>query len=736
MSHFIDTAYATLRMEYHKVWCAYWDIEMSRHDDFDDEHPPIRGNTAGGRSPGAHASSRATPAASRGAHTTHHSHTTQRSAAHHASANAALPMAGMGAMGMMGAALHQDAGGDAGEPSLREGLKQSFSADEIQKRMKAAMQNNDDSVFDDVGMEVNKEKDTVKFLGMFELPRRSAAIAMSLWGLALQPITTFVHTRGYQLTNHLLKNYVGVANEASLHKASTAASMGMVGGLLLWGDIKNFALVHKDYSKKLWKLSTELAPVLDDMRGGHAVWNLMSVSEEDNEVIFAARARLAKEMQHERSNVLLQAIANAPTALARFLEDPRAALAQSGVVADGKTPAAANIDVSALQNQNFMGMAPTQLLGYGQAIMPEFIMPMVEDSRKEFQKTMPKVTALEMISSLNQQLTHNPDVRTFEVPKTKQNFSLTEYVMAVFRQHEEDMKALGTEGRDGIGERLKEPLRKAADQIAKAMEEGDMSPLGLICLVGEGKIVRAGGKAIARSEDIAREIARVGQHFTANSAKTDKKEYFANASFNLNQLKHIFGVLKGEEKAVFASIFPDTILEEAGWKLEEVKQMRRDTHRDYHAVLAHVVEGLAAFAGKLEESNVTKEEVAQLKKAAAAIREGGVESAREFKAKPGKDGIEAVAANALVSLMQHMGTITPRDILKAGRAELEKSASPTDKGDSAGSTNKEAVLDIDAPDHTRDAALEEGELTAKASHASRELTRRSSHAPDAHHTKA
>jgi hypothetical protein len=221
-----------------------------------------------------------------------------------------------------------------------------------------------------------------------------------------------------------------------------------------------------------------------------------------------------------------------------------------------------------------------------------------------------------------------------------------------------------------IREALREDLAEAVKPIAAAIRKGDMSTMSLVRLVGEGKIIKKHGRAIADAEDVAALIEKEAPK-QATYTPVNPAEYYQDVAFSRAQLKAAINGLQGEEKASFTAMFPDTVLAEAGMDNKDIKAMRDHTMKHYDTMLSEAMLGLNAKTDQeLKADGLVKKEIDHVRKAAKMIGERGEEAMHDLKSSPvNEHGVEQLLANVAVHQPTYMGTL-----MKTGRETLAQQA--------------------------------------------------------------
>ncbi len=514
---------------------------------------------------------------------------------------------------------------------------------------------------------------TAKLFGLFEVPAGFASIAEGLWNESA----------------HVFTGWLEQHTEAPFTAAGTALGLkgdtlrrGVAGASLLTSTaIKSapyinpfFESFRNQYDKRK-HIARRIAPVLDDVRGGHSVNALMGVSEGQNEMIYAARRRLTAQADTENMNNLITMV----NVLPGFVPD----LVHMQHKWNNTAPVA-DKDIGGVV-RNVGGMFSR--VGAG----PLARVLINGNNRKLKKRFTSEFSALDMVVSLVDQVEHDPKAERFELPDKSDSIDLESYLVRLLIQHQKDMADLAPEYTE-LRLSLKEDIAAIAKPLADAIRNGEMAPLELVRMVGEGKIIKKKGRAIATPEEIDKLIQR-DKPQTHKYTSVDSKEFFANASYNKEELKTAIGSLKGDEKEIFASMFPDSILEEVGMQKAEIEAMREHMVKRYEHHLAEMVSGAAAKTDdELKKDGLSSAEVKLLRDAAETLSQKGETAITEVKG-TGSTGVEQAVSNLVVPSISgdkaYFGTLLSRgqEALKSKVDEVvkadDKPAKPEEKSDAA-----------------------------------------------------
>lgn len=518
---------------------------------------------------------------------------------------------------------------------------------------------------------------TEKFLGM-RVDSGLAAYLSSIYNIASDNIGQFLIPKTYKLTTSL-------GTKAGLHgtpleRTAAATTFAVTAGLKSAADIGKIRAGITEQREERKKLVHEIAPVLDDIKGRHSLSSLSAVREEDNEVIYAHRQRLSKIARSKNSNNLIGMVVNVAPNLALDVT-------HFGKMWAGKTPAEikqehnqkllddkqknpADMD----NNDTFKHLGRTMV----QATTGQVADRIVRSNEFKLKNGMQPYSALDMILELQQQVESNPKASSFQVPKAfgssgrhRQSYPLEEYVGLIFLQHQKDMADL-KEDHTEIREALHEDLEAAVKPIAAAIRKGDLSVMSLVRLVGEQKIIKNRGRAIAEPEEVKALI----EGSTAY-VHTDLKEYYKNSPHGREGIKKPLETLKGEDRMVYLSLLPLAVRKDLGVSDKENKDVEKRIKTDINRMLSDLTVGIHAeeSEAELKKDGLAKPEMKELQKAYDAIEKSGEEAMDKFKSSPANPkGIERTLSNWAVSRING-GKVHLGKVMEVGHSKVEAMAS-------------------------------------------------------------
>lgn len=472
----------------------------------------------------------------------------------------------------------------------------------------------------------------------------------------------------------------------ALNRTAAVTTFGVAAALKSASYLTPVYQAFKEPHVEQKQLARKLAPVLNDIKGKHSAGALNSVSETDNEVIFAHRKRMAKIAQSKKLGALIGLGLNAGANV--LINDVK----RFGQMWGGKTgkeadtvlqAKAAEADAKAKESANAGDLK--MMLTNAATLSAGPIAQRVKLSNEfKLKKTLQPYSALQMILELEDQVAANPKATSFSVPKSFQapkerlkSYPLEEYVMRIFIQHQVEMADI-TDDHTEIREALKQDLAAVAKPIAAAIRKGDMSAMDLIRLVGERKVVKNHGRAIVSPEEVETLIKRDTPKGPAQIHNDPKNDF--KGAYTRDELKAALKGLEGNERRDFIkvalAVLSDSALREAGVSEAEMKAVRAaatpEDAKKYDRLLADLLVGIKLRTEKdPKEIALASSEQKELASDYQKIEARGVDAIHDLKVSPvNTNGVEHLLATATVSKIKgdrtYFGTL-----LKEGHAKIE-----------------------------------------------------------------
>lgn len=200
---------------------------------------------------------------------------------------------------------------------------------------------------------------------------------------------------------------------------------------------------------------------------------------------------------------------------------------------------------------------------------------------KDVESELGKTSAYELIIGLRERI-NSGELREGE--------NIGAYVSEIFRQNEKDR------GRSDIGPALMEKLQPLADRIGEVISKRELDAMSLVSFVGDGKVLNK--RHFVKSDKLEDIIDEQRKNFGSHE-KTPLDEFladFQNPQLIMSAVSSTLNELKGNDKAVFASMFSDDVLLKAGLSKKEIAPLRKDGH-------SHVFEFVKNTAMELGEKS-------------------------------------------------------------------------------------------------------------------------------------
>lgn len=482
----------------------------------------------------------------------------------------------------------------------------------------------------------------------------------------------------HHLVETMVVPHVADPTRRNLLLQSTALATGI--GVVLSDDVVAVYKGFTHYKKDLTAAALKIAPVLDEIKGGHGFISAQRVTLEDNEVFYTHKQRLSQKFKLEGTKAAIGAGGKATAIFDQFGDN----IKRIGIKLPEKL--ADNPD-----SGRFMDMATVGLGGFSEHYKTTL--------EAQHVRATAKPDAFTLITELAEQIKGNPDIDGFEIKGVGRQLPLRDYIAFTFRCHQEEMARLHPEEYTTIRSSLSEPLMKASEMIATGIREGRIDPLMLVRLVGERQIVKNCGRAVAPEKDVE-SILRHMSGKAADYVKLTKADVLKDVSEK--DYKATAEVLQGDQRKLYMAALPEDVLVGMGFAKREVKAAHEAIDPTRAKSFAPLVVGLANEGEKaLSAIGQDKATIAQLEKARDDVLENGPDAVSKYlTSSVNPDGLEQAVISAVVEKnldgdRTYMGTLQARghqalasnkeDLARMaaqGRQELdaEEEERPTRKG--------------------------------------------------------
>jgi hypothetical protein len=531
----------------------------------------------------------------------------------------------------------------------------------------------------------NPEETTAKLFGLFEMDKSIVNLITGFYTAMIGEFNNFLSPKTYKTIQtyapKLFKPGGKPLEGAALNRLSAGGAMAVNAGVILLPAIGQLISDVRNHHHLRAQSARELAPVLDDLFGKHSIGTYNSVKKEENSVIWAHRKRISNEASASHSRLVWSALASNAANLLRehlnfrsmlsgkdistviidrhpergeeltqqYTQEAHARLKKANTKVEMTPEKQAEIatevrsKVAEKLNKEF-AQDGLRLAFFGANFgLPQIIGKIAESSKKRLTQARQPYSAYEAIKHLAEQLENNPGRRDrFQLPKQRGEASLVACLAEVVKVHQREMCDLDPTYSE-LRPSLNEDLQTLVKPIAEALHAGKLSPIMLVRLVGEGKIVKNHGRGLASPTELATTLeAYVGKTHAINTR--DPKEYLSNSNFSLEQLKESLSTLEGEERLHLSAFIPDGVLKAAGFDDKEIKQVQ--SHRlehGYQGFLMHAVVGAATHSDEvLKADGLSSAQIKHLRAAAQKLDRDGIKALDAIISSPtNPDGIDS-----------------------------------------------------------------------------------------------
>lgn len=492
----------------------------------------------------------------------------------------------------------------------------------------------------------------VKILGLFEVDPGIAGLFDGIWNAATTELVDVLKPRTYKVTQSVGKSLGlsgGVLN---------AVTAGVVFGVNVGATASQYATQifngWQKHSAARADIARRVAPVLDEMQGNHSVTAFLKAGK-TNSVIGAHLKRMNTISHTENSNNMLKMAVNIAWPVVTALPD--ATDMWKGVYNPKKSAERARAARLAERDESVGGALQRTGKTLINGVSGPIANNIIQKNEKRLQEKLKACSALEVILELDKQVESNPKSSSFSLPRNMagRSLPLDQYIAKIIVLHHAEL-ADQDPNQSELREALLEDLMHLVKPVAEAIRNGELSPLALVRLVGEEKIVKNGGRALASPEDVAQTIEELGGHVKAATANA--KEFYKERPFTPQQFKQAMHVLEGEERLRLGAMVSDEVLKEAGVSSADIKAMREYPRAAAEEALASSILGLAAEGDEaLKTQGLPTSSIRKLHELKKAIEHKGVEALRDATLHADTMLLDAAVPQIVAGDKHYLGTV-------------------------------------------------------------------------------
>lgn len=439
-------------------------------------------------------------------------------------------------------------------------------------------------------------------------------------------------------------------------KYATAGVFGLVAASPL---LPTFLSPFKKWHTHRSEMAKHLAPVLQDMKAEGLPDTIGGIGLGDNEIIFAEKERANSNLKHFfTNNALNLASTQLPGAINAF------------------TGTKKNLSQKQIEQMAAQGdLSGVMMIASGsvEALVNEHI----ASRDKQLASSRNACSAYELIVQLNQELLNfKGDAQAmlkeeFAYPRKLGNSGqkLEHYIYNIIKEHAAEMARMMPGDYSPIRSGLQQELKDVSKILAEAIANGDLPPMQLVRLVGEGHIIKNNGRGLVDATDLQDKIeTQRGNIRTYTDIKPE--EYMKMAAFTEKELAGVIQSATGQEREILISMLPDKVLNKVGVKADEITEVRQKIAPHYEKALANLLLGLAVQGeDALKEQGLSHSEIKEIMDAANTIEAKGNKAVHSMRANATRPiGIEHTIINAAmphISEGNYLGKM-----IEEGRARL------------------------------------------------------------------
>lgn len=227
--------------------------------------------------------------------------------------------------------------------------------------------------------------------------------------------------------------------------------------------------------------------------------------------------------------------------------------------------------------------------------------------------------------------------------------SLETFIEAIIQQNERDRK------RHVLGGVFKPELHKSIRLVAEVIADGRLDTMALTNLIGNGKIVIHPAKGPIKIATEAQTQEALNKLLPSMGMREaiQKDAFFGNfrdPQGTQNIVKDNLEKFQGNQKALFASLFPDDILEESGLRKKKIRELREEAYkggRIYDFMAANILHLDKKGEEALQKLGLSPEDTQAISRIAEEMKAGDLRIIERAVDGNDKSAIKAVRAAGL-----------------------------------------------------------------------------------------
>jgi hypothetical protein len=171
-----------------------------------------------------------------------------------------------------------------------------------------------------------------------------------------------------------------------------------------------------------------------------------------------------------------------------------------------------------------------------------------------------------------------------------------------------------------MSERVQEKLEELIPKMVRPMLTGELSPLAIINLAGESKILQNNGQVVANDAELedALEI-EMGKLSSQRMAKIT--DFTAATEVKVSDIVAIWKELAPEESAFLSTVLPDRVLEKAGMKTADIAEFRKEGKKHFDVTAEAIIEDLSKRPAEEMREFFSKKEINFIRNLDHALQE-------------------------------------------------------------------------------------------------------------------
>ena len=173
-------------------------------------------------------------------------------------------------------------------------------------------------------------------------------------------------------------------------------------------------------------------------------------------------------------------------------------------------------------------------------------------------------------------------------------------------------------GWKAMPERVQEKLEEVTEQMVRPMLMGELSPLAVINLAGEGRILQNGGRSVASESEVKAALEEQMNKLSMQRMMS-LDDFQSETELRVSDIAGAWKTLGPEENAFLSIVVPDVVLLKAGMTKEQIAEFHAKGDKTFTTMAEGIIGVMAKEPAEKLRDKFSKAEIAQLRELDEAL---------------------------------------------------------------------------------------------------------------------